>query len=393
MVFFKKKKPNIIMIKIDAVRCDALDKTSFYQELKKKSIFFSNLITYAPYSIGSLHSTFSGMYGNQNGVNGYYKSFSFDKENCFTLTQYLKEQGYYTEADWLNRNIAPQQGFDKIRVYDEHKDDVLKRHTQVLNQIKTKEPFFLSLDHVAVHTELVTNVLKKYDDFSEEYFNDKDNNFKRYLEWVKQSGVYLKAVLEKIKELGLWENSIILIFSDHGTSVGDKIGEKAYGVYLYDYSLRCFLYLIGKDFPKNLHINSLVRTIDILPTILEILKIKEKENYKKIHGKSFLPFIYGKEEERIAYSETGGLGGPTPSPEIHNVQGVRTNKWKLIYNKENKKKELYDLERDPNEENNVIGEHKDIEEKLFREIEVMGKKYSEKTESNDPSHIKLKAEN
>ena len=84
-------------------------------------------------------------------------------------------------------------------------------------------------------------------------------------------------------------------------------------------------YLI-KDFPKELQIDNIIRSIDILPTIIEILKIKEQKDYKKIQGKSFLPFIEGNTENRIAYSETGGLDGPTPSPEKHNVKSVRTDK-------------------------------------------------------------------
>ena len=81
---FKKKKPNVIMLMIDGVRYDAIDKVQYYRELKKESVFFPQLITYAPYTITSLNATFSGMYGYLNGVNGYYKAFNFDKKNCFT---------------------------------------------------------------------------------------------------------------------------------------------------------------------------------------------------------------------------------------------------------------------------------------------------------------------
>ena len=285
------------------------------------------------------------------------------------LAQYLKESGYYTEADLINENIAPTQGFDKVRVHDEFKDDLTKRHSEILQQIKLKQPFFLFLDYSKIHTNLVTNVIKKYTDFSEEYFKNKDKNLSNYLNWVEESGNYLKNILEKIKQLNLWDNSIIIIFTDHGVSVGDKLGEKAYGVYLYDYTLRCFLYLIGKDFLKGVEVKNLVRSIDILPTILNILKIKEKQRYKKIQGKSLLPFLYDKEEERIAYSETGGLGGPTPSPEKHNVKAIRTDKWKMIYNETNKKKELYNLENDYQEKTNLIGKNPEVEKYLWEELE------------------------
>ena len=77
--FFGKRKPNIIMINIDGGgREDALKKVKSYQELKKEAVFLPTLITYAPYSIGSMHAQISGMYGKLNGVNGYYKAYSFD---------------------------------------------------------------------------------------------------------------------------------------------------------------------------------------------------------------------------------------------------------------------------------------------------------------------------
>ena len=78
-----------------------------------------------------------------------------------------------------------------------------------------------------------------------------------------------EKMIEKIKELGLYDNSIIMIFTDHGSSVGDKSGEKAYGVYLYEYTIKCFMYLIGKTLPKDIEVKKLVRSIE---RIIDILK-------------------------------------------------------------------------------------------------------------------------
>lgn len=376
---FKRKKPNIIMILIDAGgRQDALELVPFYQELKRTSVFFSSLITYAPYSIGSLNALFSGMYGNLNGVNGYYKVYNFDKKNVFTLTQYLKEAGYSTELDFVIEDAVPTQGFDKIRIFgkDETKDvDLTARHSEILTQLRSKRPFFVFLDYNKIALSLVPTVIKKYDDFSDEYFKNRENNFSNYVKWLSESGEYLNSILNKIKELDLYKNSIVIVFSDHGCSVGDKIGEKVYGSYLYDYTIKCWAYFIGNDLPKALEIKKVARHIDIFPTILDILDIPEKEGYKKIQGKSFLPFINKQEEDRIAYSETGGLGGPTPSPDIHNVQSVRTNEWKLIYNTTNKKRELYNLIEDKEEKNNLAGKGLAIEEKLWNELQKINEEH------------------
>ena len=372
---FKRKKPNIIMILIDAGgRYDAIGKVGFYNKLKKDSVFLESIICYAPYTIGCMNSMFSGMTGNKNGVNGYYKSYSFDKKNIFTLTQYLKEQGYRTELDFVIKDVIPEQSFDAARIFEKNeKLDLFERHAEILNRLKGKQPFFVFLDYDKIALELVPNIIKKYDDFSEEYFKKKGSNFERYVGWMERSGEYVKKMIDKTKELGLYDDSIIIILSDHGCSVGDRVGEKVYGVYLYDYTIKCWAYILGNSLPKNVEVKSLVRHIDILPTLLDMLKIREKEGYKKIQGKSFLSYFSGKFDDRAAYSETGGLGGPTPSPEIHNVQSIRTNEWKLIYNKTSKAKELYSLVEDKEEKNNLIGKNPEIEKYLLDKMEFFSR--------------------
>ena len=63
--------------------------------------------------------------------------------------------------------------------------------------------------------------------------------------------------------------------------------------------------------------------------------------------------IEGKEtEDRPAFSSTGGLHGPWPSPKKHNVFSLRYNGWKIIKTPDSW--ELYDIIHDPLEENNII---------------------------------------
>ena len=71
--------------------------------------------------------------------------------------------------------------------------------------------------------------------------------------------------------------------SDHGISVGEKIGERAYGAFCYDYTLRTFGYFL---FPgiESQEISQQVRLIDYMPTILDYLKIPLDSEYKKINS-------------------------------------------------------------------------------------------------------------
>ena len=80
----------------------------------------------------------------------------------------------------------------------------------------------------------MNEVLKVYDNFSEDYFNNTELNKQRYQSLFDKSEIYLKQILEKIVSLGLEKDSLILIMSDHGISIGEKVGERAYGAFSYD---------------------------------------------------------------------------------------------------------------------------------------------------------------
>ena len=156
--------------------------------------------------------------------------------------------------------------------------------------------------------------------------------------------------------------------SDHGISTGEKIGERAYGAFCYDYTLRTFAYFIGNDFPIK-EIDQQVRTIDFMPTILEILNIPLSEEFEKIDGVSLLPLIQGKiVSEKMAFSETGNPLKERSPPKNPNVKSIRTSKWKLILNQFNDTREFYDLKNDPEEKNNLSGKGLEKEDFFWDEL-------------------------
>jgi len=180
--------------------------------------------------------------------------------------------------------------------------------------------------------------------------------------------------MNKIKDLGLLEKSIILILSDHGIGVGEKIGERAYGAFCYDYTLKSFAYLYNPDInPKK--ISSQVRHIDFMPTILEMLDIPINTSFEKLDGKSLMPVINGQNlSEEYAFSETGNPLNENAPPKIPNTKSIRTSKWKLILNEHDNSQEFYDLENDPHEEENLIGKNIELEKKFMNELSKYLKK-------------------
>ena len=72
--------------------------------------------------------------------------------------------------------------------------------------------------------------------------------------------------------------------------------------------------------------------------------------------------------EKIAYTETANPLDADAPPKQPNTKSVRTSKWKLICNEYNNTKELYNLEKDPTETNNLINSGLEIEEFLWNEF-------------------------
>jgi len=366
-------KKNIIIIMIDGGRLDHAQNSNIFDKLKSKSVFFSNSITYGPHTIASMHAVFSGCFGSRSGTNSYWSTFKFKKEKFKTLTEYLKENNYYTYADLINQLVVPKQGFDNYVVHDELNDDLVERHKNLLDQMNQKnsqnQNFFLYLHYSKIHTGIMNEVLKVYDNFSKDFFSNKEKNQLRYSKLFQVAQNYLHDILEKIYQLNFDQNSIILVMSDHGISVGEKIGERAYGAFCYDYTLKTFTYFLIPE-TNTKEIKQQIRTVDFMPTILELLEIPLDDSFSDLDGVSLLPLIEGKSiPELYAFSETGNPLNEKVPPKEPNVKSIRIRKWKLILNEHNDTKELYNLELDPNENNNLIGTGEKTEEILWNELQ------------------------
>jgi len=335
------------------------------------SVFFSQAITYAPYTNSAVYALISGTYGNRNGCNSYWHSYQFKNKQFKTLTEYLHEDNFYTCADIHSDLIMPKYGFDEYLVFDESKVNLVERHKKLLENMKEKNRFFLYLHYSKIHTNIMNSVLKPYNNFSEEYFKNKKKNSDKYDLFFKESENYLEQIIKYIKELDLVKNTIIVVFSDHGISVGEKIGERAYGAFCYDYTLRTFAYFLYPNvFPME--INQQVRTIDFMPTILDYLKIKPDSNYELMDGQSLFPLVNGDNIKEIpAFSESGNPLQSKEPPEEPNISSIRTSKWKLIFNEYNNTKELYNLKNDSEEKINLAGNNLEIENVLWNQLEAI----------------------
>jgi len=373
-------KKNIIVICIDGCRADRAEKSKIFTEYLPGTIFFQQSITYAPYTNSSMFATFTGSYGNRNGCYSYWHSYKFKDEKFKTITHYLKDENYYTHADIASKLAIPLQNFDECNLYNEMKTDLAERHKSVLENVKkitsNEKPFFLYLHYESIHTGIMNEVLKIYNNFSHEFFDNKKKNNSRYDNLFKNAEKYLEDILDHVQKLDLLKNTTVMIISDHGISTGEKFGENSYGAFCYDYTIKTFCALISNEF-QNKKISQQVRHVDFLPTLLDHVQIEKDRSFEEFDGESLIPLIFGKSmKEKIAYTETGNPLDEKKPPRAPNTKSVRTSEWKLILNEYNGEKELYNLINDPNETQNLIGQHKEIEEKLWNELLILNNPHS-----------------
>ena len=85
-----------------------------FKKLQNDGTFFNEMITHAPYTLVSMNSIFTGMYGGKNGINAYYQMYGNPKEGCQTLAEYLSENGWYTCGDAMRLSLVSHKGFNKI---------------------------------------------------------------------------------------------------------------------------------------------------------------------------------------------------------------------------------------------------------------------------------------
>jgi len=169
--------------------------------------------------------------------------------------------------------------------------------------------------------------------------------------------------------LGLSRNTLVIITADHGESFLEH-GVFSHSGSLYDELIHVPLII---KFPRTdgVRIEEQVSSLDIMPTILDLLRVKKGSFLKKqLRGVSLVAAMQGKSKSRDVYSETD-YRRYTYKRAIRTADG-----WKFIYTLESQTGELYNLTKDAQEKNNLIGSQPrlayELEQRLFSFFSSLG---------------------
>jgi len=174
-----------------------------------------------------------------------------------------------------------------------------------------------------------------------------------YYAMIEQVDTDMGRMMEALEESGEADNTIVIFMSDHGEMLGDH-GIYLKGPYFYDCLTRVPLIIRWpKHFNPGLKVDSLVELTDIAPTLLEAAGIPESSG---VQGRSLMPLLTGQTTEHrdSVYMEYFDANATYEIPPM--LTSVRTANWKLNYCDKPRSGELYDLEKDPGEFNNLCGD-------------------------------------
>ena len=356
---------------LDGSRWDRLHISSEFQTLQKQGTLLNNVSAAYPYTFAALNAIFTGLFGKENGVNAYYKMFRL-KDTVPFLPELLQKNGYFTSCDLISDKVISKRGFDIHQSHDEYVDDLTIRHPELIKKTISEangKPIFTFLQYSRIHTVTVSEVLKKFDWDDEEFYAQKEKNLTKYDEVFLETTSYAKKIQDIVNELNISDNTIIIFFCDHGTGIGERFGERNYGIFTYEETLRTYYLFIGPNILKNNSSNELLSSTRLYSTLLDLCGVKLDSLQIE---KSLKPFLFGTAKyltpDKYTFTETGGLQGPFPSPKEPNVFCIKTKTHKLIYFKTVNEWKLFNLIDDPKELNNLYGKSLDVEYDLKQKL-------------------------
>jgi hypothetical protein len=232
-------------------------------------------------------------------------------------------------------------------------DEVFGWAEEAIDNLGEGERFLCFLYLLDVHNDL----WKKNDglDFGDTSRDLYDNNlsyvdraFQRFIEWLKQKGIY--------------QRTVILFTSDHGEQFWEH-GASLHGHTLYEEEIRIPLVLLAHGIRARVE-DVPVIAADMAPTIAELAGYSVQPPYEDSHmGISLVPLLLGREKDRYLYRDVVGRASFKRRYFLY-----RDWEWKLVYFAELDLLQLFNTVEDPRETTNLLQERPDIAAELEREL-------------------------
>lgn len=359
---------NVVLVTFDTTRADHFRAygnegitTDVVDGLAADGVLFERAYSAVPVTAPSHSTILTGKYPPAHGVrdNGLFVL----TESHMTLAEILKSEGYATAASVASFPLDSQFGLDQgFDLYDDHftgsYENLLGHRIQAKSGIYFDErkaaqvneaifpwleahheqPFFLWLHYFDPHHPLTPP--SPYDQL---YAQDL---YKGEIAYADES---LGTVVDRLRELGVWDDTILVMTSDHGEGLGEH-NEMTHSTLTYNSTLHVPLVMRIPEGPKGRRVSSRVGTVDIMPTLLDLLGLDRPDD---VQGQSLVPMIEdpaGDTTPRTLYAETLA---PRFSHSLGELRVLFHRQFKYIFGP---RPELYDIAADPQESRNLIAD-------------------------------------
>jgi arylsulfatase A-like enzyme len=426
---FKYKDYNVVFVSFDALQAAhvhslgyPLEITPTIDMMAENGYSFKQAISASSWTVPASMTWFTGVYPSQHKVVNKFTVYTNDSQvvsnlkklspEIVTLAEILKQSGYatggFTGDSGVNGVFGFNQGFDTY--FDNTSifsgfDTSMPRALEWIKQNKDKK-FFLFLHGYDVHGQYepsggfdyrfvdfayngpyngskVQQASLREERLQKGYLNltNDDVRFWRaiYDEKINRADGKFAMFLDEFKKLGIMDKTIFIITSDHGTEFYEHEGID-HGFTLYDELIHVPLIIVLPNQEKGAVIDNQVRSLDLMPTILDLLGIPVNKTIKnQMQGVSLVPFMKGEKLNLDAYSET--------DYRLYTFKrSLRTSDgWKFILTLENKNKELYNLANDPGETKNLVDVNPakayELEQKLLKHLILLNQTIYEEWET------------
>jgi arylsulfatase A-like enzyme/Flp pilus assembly protein TadD len=353
---------NVILISMDTTRWDALScykgpatKTPVIDGFAKEAVLFENAISPIPYTLPSHSSMFTGKIPPAHKVldNSYYVL----GDDQVTLAEKLKADGFTTaafvSAFVLDSQFGLDQGFD---YYDDDLGD--KKNYLGITERRGDETTLNAIKWLDEHQDERNFVFIHYYDphmdytppesFASRYkrlFPNLTNEMQAYAGEVGFVDYCIGQVIDKLKDLDMYDNSLICITADHGDSHGEH-KEVSHGYYMYNSTTQVPLMFKIPGRAGSIKIKEHVGIVDIAPTICSMLGIPVTET---VQGKDIGAYLIADADpypDRSIFSQANDA----IKYEGNSLLGIISKNYKYI---QTTRPELYDLAKDENELDNI----------------------------------------
>ncbi len=373
---------HVLLISVDTLQAGHLscygyepNRTTNIDRLAGDGVLFENAVTSVPLTLPSHASIFTGRYPSRHGVVDNITSLLAEEE--MTLAEILREHGFRTGAFVgafvLDSRWGAAQGFDVYsdefgaeeagtitRPAVERSGDEVLTHALAWIDEKVESPLFAFVHFFDPHAP--------YEPPEPYRSRCDDEPVGCYDGEVSFVDNLIGELITHLEQQGLYEDTLIVFVGDHGESLGAH-GESTHGIFLYDATVKVPLILAGPGIDGSRRIRAQVRTVDILPTVLDLLGLPLPS---RLDGESLVPILSDstRTEGFPAYVESQYSRlhfGWAP------LRGIRSDRYKYI---EAPRRELYDLVEDPEERRNLAADRPEVVERLASTLDALQSKGS-----------------